>query len=143
MFRTMLRILGFGRRPPSSNPFDLLVEQPRPIRFWSTYRKGASVSATVPDHGESLRLSFKRPVERDDVLDGKLTDCVSSGVQRRGGKRLTELELTRESAVALYAVLGSALKDAEVKHNRRVFAEHLFKTVMSFADTQRRCLPSS
>src|SRR3989344_3882710 len=106
-----------------------------PLRVPMIYRKrlggGRAVSIIVADNGlelGNLVMRFERKIEPSDILHGK--DAKRSGrlrptaihkIKRRGGKRLTTILLTYETAEALQKTLDIALKDARKRHARHSF----------------------
>jgi hypothetical protein len=91
-----------------------------PRSFWQTYRKGATVTVSVPDSdGARILLQCQRPIEASDVKDGVLLPTTWSGIKRRGAKRQSGMCLSLEGAEALHTLLGEAIKDAKKKQDLR------------------------
>lgn len=94
-----------------------------PLKVPMQYRKrlgsGRVVSVVVSDNGfelNSLEVKFERKIEHSDVVGGKLISTSHEEVKRRGAKRHTTIALSYQSAEALHAVLGGALRDARKRH---------------------------
>jgi hypothetical protein len=105
----------------------------KPMRFWMSPRQGSTVSVAVRDpNGEKLELLLQRKLTPSDLKDGKLLPVAWSTIKHRGGKRLSGMTLSLESAEALHAVLGRALKDARQKHRRRVVSDRLLNLFMTY-----------
>ena len=106
-----------------------------PLKVPMVYRlhrgSGRSISVVVRDDGldvGSLILEFQRKIEPGDVKDGKLQPVTLEGVERRGGKRITSLALSLQSAEDLHLALGVALKDAR----KRAAWHEMSQKIMGF-----------
>ena len=99
------------------------------MRYWTLQGEGKTVSVYVwKDDLDLLTLQFERKIEPKDVENGKLKSVVLQETKRRGGKRLTTIALSFESAEALHNTLGRALKDAR----RRRFGQGLINNIFAF-----------
>ncbi len=108
------------------------------MRYFKPLGSGRLVSVQVSDKDlEKISLNFQRKIEPADVCDGKLVSLVTEEVKHRGGKRVTSLELTYDSAEALHKVLGLALKDMRRRRSRRIIENFLLFTVFETMRSKR------
>ena len=110
------------------NPFTVLS---KPIQYFKTLGGGASVSTGVSsEHIGLIELKFERKIKASDVSQGKLVPIVLEEAKRRGGKRLTTLCITHESAEALAVVLKKALKDSRKRCFLQAMQGFVFFTIL-------------
>ena len=132
-----------GRQPFSAyNLFDI---SPAKVihRFWRTHKGGTTVAIYVPDCEEdkTLRLMLQHAITPSDVHDGKLVPTVQEHIKRRGGKRQTSLHLSLETATALHATLGKALKCAAAKEQQAHTRKLLVQTLWASLEIMHRVAP--
>jgi hypothetical protein len=117
----------FGFFSPRGVIEDELTTEPRGYRV---RRSGGTVIAGVSGDGDGpIQLVFTKRIERSDVVKGRLLPTSREMVKRRGGKRLTTITLSYESAEALYQALKPALKDARRRRRAWAFMYRVIVTI--------------
>lgn len=66
----------------------------------------------LPETIGLLELRFQSKITERHVSNGVLLSIVREGVQKRGGKRYTEINLTHKTAEMLYLALGPMIKES-------------------------------
>lgn len=103
----------------------------KPVSFSVPFGSGRAVSVSVSGDSEEFVLEFKRRIKPSDVSEGKLVPVVLEEATRRGGKRLTTISISRESAEALCVVLRKALKDSHDRHFLQDYRGRMFVAIFS------------
>jgi len=114
----------------------------RQVRCLQRLGNGRAVSVTVP-RGDpvALELRFEHKIGKDDVTAGKLKPLALQIAKRRGGKRSVSILVTYESAEALHAELGKALKKLRRRRIGEVFMTTLFETTLAWSRYPPTTLP--
>jgi len=91
----------------------------KPLKHFLQFGSGRCVSVFVNDIDlDNVVLQFERHLGSSDIADGKLIPLTLEKVKKRGGKRLTRIRISYETAEALYAILKPALKDARQRQEQ-------------------------
>lgn len=94
--------------------------------------KGNMIGAQLNQEGSSVEIWFQRKIESGDVKDGRLISVVKQGVIQSGGKRVTGLNISVQTAEDLALLLREVSRIARRKQRaKRLFSYIEALTLMS------------
>lgn len=133
MFKFIKSLFARGKKPAQDEHMTLeyivnyLAPWPqKSIRYFrSLGSSGRAVSVFVDQGRDDMIIKFERKIEHSDVVGGALLPIAMHTTKQRGGKRSVSLAVTYESAEALHAALGCALRETR---RRRTFANIVHRT---------------
>jgi len=133
MFTFIKSFLSRGKKPVQDERMTLeyivnyLAPWPqKSIRYFRSLGfSGRAVSVFVDQEHDDMIIKFERKIERSDVVEGALLPIAMHTTKQRGGKRSVSLAISYESAEALHAALGRALRETR---GRRTFADIMRRT---------------